>query len=65
MRNAMADIDNEILNLLKDEEMTKDKIVKAIDASNAHIVSSLRQLKIDGKIIASSDGSKLTYKINK
>ncbi len=65
MRKAKNDIEHEIPYLLKEEEMTKVKIVKAIDASNAHIVSSLRQLKIDGKIIASSDGSKLTYKINK
>jgi|TARA_B110000438_G_C15463093_1_gene499759 predicted transcriptional regulator len=61
----MHDIEDKIITLLKDEEMTKVKIVKAIDASNAHIVSTLRKLKIDGKIVAGSDGSKLTYKLNK
>tara|TARA_B110000196_G_C20980093_1_gene582959 strand:- start:30 stop:215 length:186 start_codon:yes stop_codon:yes gene_type:complete len=61
----MHDIEDKIVTLLKEGEMTKIKIVKAIDASNTHIVSTLRQLKIDGKIVAGSDGSKLTYKLNK
>ena len=47
----MHDIEDKIVTLLKEGEMTKIKIVKAIDASNTHIVSTLRQLKIDGKIV--------------
>ena len=61
----MKIIEEEILSILREQEMTKVKIVKAIDASNAHIVSTLRKMKIDGKIIAGSDGSKLTYSIKK